>query len=85
MSLIFFFKSVPKPTNPNSIQPVPIAKDKNEETKHTVATSSAQIPENSLAAAPPKKKSRMELEFELTNDITPEVKTWANKQSSLYK
>ena len=55
-SLFFFFKSAPKPTNPNSIQPVPIAKDKSEVTKHAVATSSVQIPENSLAAAPTKKK-----------------------------
>ena len=56
MSLKFFFKSVPKPKNPNSIEPAPTPKDKNEEPKDAVGTFSVQTPENSVAAGPPKKK-----------------------------
>ena len=55
MSLKFFFKSVPKPKNPNSIEPAPTPKDKNEEPKDAVGTFSVQTPENSVAAGPPKK------------------------------
>ena len=58
MSLKKIFKSVPKPKNPNSIEPAPTPKDKNEEPKDAVGTFSVQTPENSVAAGPPKKKSK---------------------------
>ena len=79
MSLFFFSNLYRSPQTQTQSNQSPLPRTKTKKPNMLLLRPLFKSPKTPWLLRLPRKKSRMELEFELTNNIIPEVKNWANK------